>query len=481
MAESDWHMRDLLQFYVSKCRTELLSVSNDQVLADDIFKAVRRVRELMLIMSCMVGAFTPSEIASLNRLDQIRLVAENEAAQMLRIGEEMALLRLWMRTAVGPQWNVGDAIRILRTGQALPSSRFPEMTCDLLTSIKKPFVVPSSLPANAESVREILRESIHIQFTQAKLNHPFIPDRVQLVFNSDDDSVTISAPQEFKIRGIYDHRRWTIMEAEILNDVGSRECRQILQALNISSIGEMCAAALRMATAHRLKVIQEEAHAILASKISSSLFSVKKESAGLGHGFTIGLYRKLEDENFFAKFEMNFDNGDFLLSTNIPGQENDAILADSLPSLSTYISSFERRIREHVFSSMIAPNLSDREIRITKFSLIIPAAALVVSLNDSGSLQLQSTLVPRLKTTVSLSSISRFLQLVQIFEKFVQIESLRMNIPCAVPSDQLVEGAIELVTNPEEMFDLLLKSSWPLPPIQAAYRLPGQDIHLVTI
>ena len=480
MAESDWHMRDLLQFYVSKCRTELLSVSNDQVLADDIFKAVRRVRELMLIMSCMVGAFTPSEIAALNRLDQIRLVAENEAAQMLRIGEEMALLRLWTRTAVGPQWNIPDAIRILRTGQALPSSRFPEMTCDLLTSIKKPFIVPSSLPSNSDSVRAVLRESIHIQFSQAKLTHPFIPDRVQLSFNSDDDSVTISSPEEFKIRGLYDHRRWTIMEAEILNDVGSRECRQILQALNIGSIGEMCAAALRMATAHRLKVMQEEAHALLASKIRSPVFSIKKESAGLGHGFTVHLYRKIDEENFFAKFEMNFDNGDFVLTSNIPGQD-DEYQHTTVPSFSHYVASFETRIRKHIFSEILGPHLADRVIKITKSALIIPDIALVVSLNPSGSLQLQSTLVSECITTVLLSSISRFLQLLQVFEKIVEIEKLRKNMFCAIPSDQLVDGALELVTDSREMFDQLLKSPWPLPPIQAAYKQPGHPLHLVTI
>ena len=426
MAESDWHMRDLLQFYVSKCRTELLSVSNDQVLADDIFRAVRRVRELMLIMSCMVGAFTPSEIAALNRLDQIRLVAENEAAQMLRIGEEMALLRLWTRTAVGPQWNVPDAIRILRSGRSLPSSRFPEMTCDLLTSIKKPFVVPSSVPGNAESVREILRESIQIQFSQAKLNEPFIPDRVQLSFNFDDDSVTIFSPEEFKIRGIYDHRRWTIMEAEILNDVGSRQCRQILQAMNIGSIGEMCAAALRMATAHRLKVMQEEAQAILSSKIPSPVFSIKKESAGLGHGFTISLFPKL-DQNFFAKFEMNFDNGDFILSSNIPETDHETCMPSnsSTPSFSHYISSFERRIRKHVFSDLLVPHLSDRQIGVANSALVLPDLALVVSLNHSGSLHLQSTIVENCSTSVSVSATPRFLQLIEIYEKLVGVENLK--------------------------------------------------------
>jgi hypothetical protein len=462
MAESDWHMRDLLQFYVSKCRAELLSVSDDQVLADDIFKAVRRVRELMLIMSCMVGAFTPSEIAALNRLDQVRLVAENEAAQMLRIGEEMALLRLWTKTAIGPQWNIPDAIRILRTGRPLPSSRFPEMTSDLLTSLTKPFIVPSSLPSNAESVKMILRESIQIQFSQAKTNHPFIPDRVQLSFNPEDDSVTISSSQEFKIRGIYDHRRWTIMEANILNDVSSRECRQILQSLNISSIADMCAAALRMATAHRLKVMQEEAQAILASKVPSPVYSVKKETAGLGHGFTVFLFQKLE-ENYQAKFEMNFDNGDFLVATNIPLEGTTQI---NTATFSQYMASFESRIRHHVFTTL-CQQVEPRAGLITKSALCFPDIHLVVSLNHSGSVQLTSV-DSSCTTSVLVSASFRFLQLVEIFGKMATIRKLDASQICALPLT--TQGTIELVTDTQEMFETLIKSPYPLPPIHAAIR-----------
>ena len=170
------------------------------------------------------------------------------------------------------------------------------------------------------------------------------------------------------------------MEAEILNDVGSRECRQILQALNIGSIGEMCAAALRMATAHRLKVMQEEAHALLASNIPSPVFSIKKESAGLGHGFTVHLHRKIDEENFFAKFEMNFDNGDFVLTSNIPGQD-DEYQHKTVPSFSHYVASFETRIRKHIFSTILAPHLTDRVIKITKSAIIIPDIELVVSLD----------------------------------------------------------------------------------------------------
>ena len=470
MAESDWHMRDLLQFYVSKCRAELLSVSDEQVLADDIFKAVRRVRELMLIMSCMVGAFTPSEIAALNRLDQVRLVAENEAAQMLRIGEEMALLRLWTKTAIGPQWNVPDAIRILRTGRPLPSSRFPEMTSDLLTSLTKPFIVPSNVPSNSESIKLILQESIQLQFSQAKTSHPFIPDRVQLSFNTEDDSVTISSPQEFKIRGIYDHRRWTIMEADILNDVGARQCRQILQSLNISSIADMCAAALRMATAHRLKVMQEEAQAILASKIPSPVFSVKKETAGLGHGFTVCLYPKLE-ENFYAKFEMNFDNGDFIVSTNIDEFQIDI----TTPTFSQYIASFESKIRHHVFTTLSAQIQNETTLLITKSALFFPDVALVVALNHNGSLQLTGD--SACSTSVLVSATSRFLQLVDIFSKMAAIKILDKSLICALPSP--TDGALELVADTQEMFETLLKSPYPIPPIHAAVR--GESINLLVL
>ena len=313
MAEADWHLKDLLSFYVGKCRSELMSVSEDPVRAESMFEAVRRVREIMILMSCMVGAFTPSEIGALHRLDQIRLVAENESAQMLRIGEDMALLRLWVKSATDVQWNVCDAVRLMRTGRLTNTSAFPEMTTDLLTSVKKPFIVPSVLPANSEFIRQNLRTSILSQFNRAKQEAPLIPDRVQIDFSQEDDSVIIFAETEFKLRGIFDHRRWTVIEAQILDDVaGAYKCRQILQALSSSSIGDMSTALLRMATAQKLKIFQDEAIGLTSESALgwSSVYSVSKAKAGLGNGFVVHLYRRLSELSISASFQMNSENGD---------------------------------------------------------------------------------------------------------------------------------------------------------------------------
>lgn len=401
MAEADWHLRDLLHFYVSKCRAELVDVSEDPVRAETVFESVKRVRELMILMSCMVAAFTPAEIAALQRLEQIRLVAENESARMLRIGEEMAMLRVWLKSAIDPQWNVVDAVKLMRSGRPAPASCFPEMTLDLITSVKKPFIVPSCLPDNADPIRRILQTSITSQFAQAKLEPPLVPDRVCLEFNVEDDSVIIQSKGEFMIRGIFDHRRWTIIEAQILDDkAGARQCRQVLQAISNSSIAEMCSAALRMATAQRLKIFQDEAVAA-ANQEWTSIHSVSKPQTGLGNGFTVGLYRKMSEFAFSVQLSMNFDNGDMQVTLNgFP----EAYQVDGCEKFRFFeiIEKIESVIRKYIFHTHI-PGIVSLPSITHEHLLIIPEAGVVVTLSPSGSLLLRLVCVPSACISVSAS------------------------------------------------------------------------------
>jgi hypothetical protein len=326
MSQADLHLKDLLAFYVDQVHQELLSITGDPPQVDTMFNAIKRAREIILVMSCMIGAVTPGDIEAIRKILQIKLVAENESAQMLRVGEDMALLRLWLKSASDPQWNVSDALRILRSGKPTQCSRLPEMTGDLLTSVKKPFVVPSVLPSNADSIRRILRASVFCQFQRAKREAPFVPERVTLAFNDTDDSVTISSAHEFNFRGIFDGRRWTIMEAQILDDAeGAPKCRQILQAISTSPLWEMCTAALRMATAQRLKQFQDEAIQ-LVKEPWSSVHSVSKSKTGLGHGFTLGLFKRIPNEQHQLKLDMKFDNGELIVEPPIPVQARSSLV-----------------------------------------------------------------------------------------------------------------------------------------------------------
>ena len=311
MAEADWHIRDLLLFYVSKCRGELLSASGDPMKAETVFESVKRVREYMLLMSCMVGAITPAEIVALNKLEQIRLVAENESAQMLRIGEDMTMLRMWLKTALDVQWNVLDSVKLLKHGHLSNSSAFPEMTLDLLTSVNKPFVVPSEIPSNWEFIQKSLHASISNQFLQAKSTFPFVPSRVCISFDPVDGSCCLSSADEFRVVGIFDNKRWTILEAQILKDTAP-QCRQILQAINATSVAEICVSALRMATAQRLMNMQKEATLLLSTQNDwSSLYSLTKSKSGLGNSFTVALFKNYP---ISVEFAMNPDNGDLIVS-----------------------------------------------------------------------------------------------------------------------------------------------------------------------
>ena len=401
MSEADLHLKDLLAFYVDKCHKELLSFSEDPVQVDSMQAAIKRTREIVLMMSCMIGAVTPGHIEAIRKISQIKLVAENEAAQMLRVGEDMALLRIWLKSAPDSQWNVADAIRILRTGKATPSSCFPEMTSDLLRSAKKPFVVPSIYPSNAESIRRILRTRVYSQFQRAKQEAPFVPERVTLSFNDEDDSVNISSLSEFFFKGIFDGRRWTIIEAQILDDVkGKQQCRQILQALSESSLAEMCSAALRMATAQKLKLFQDEAVSLI-NEPWSSIHSVTKSKAGIGNGFTLGLYKKLTPlREIKVSFEMDFGNGDIKI-----GGGGIDLEAPYPSNLSGIVKAAEDQIRSLVFKD-IAGILGCGDLDTSSQILNVADAQMVVSLEPSGAISLTPIFTTRIEP-VMISDISR--------------------------------------------------------------------------
>ena len=453
MAEADWHLKDLLSFYVSKCRNEFVGMSEDPVRAETMFEAVKRVREIMILMSCMVGAFTPSEIAALHRLDQIRLVAENEAAQMLRVGEEMAMLRLWLKSAVDPQWNVEDAIRLLHSGRMTSSSSFPEMTSDLLTSVKKQFIVPSSLPANHESVRKILRTSIYTQFAKAKQEPPYVPARVSLEFSDVDDSVILTCPSEFQIRGIFDHRRWTIIEAQILEDeAGRSQCRQVLQAISNSSISEMCTAALRMATAQKLKEFQDEA--VSLTKSWTSIYSVAKAKAGLGNGFTVGLFKRLSLD-IAITFEMNFENGDFIVCTNRP--EISAPTDYYEKSFMEIVQSVELDVSRYVLGVEV-PRLLEGVVGTATAGgiVVIQEAGAGIQLAPSGALLVTPIFTSEI-APISLVDSAKLVPTVQVltfvrgWHSFVARQERDGFKLCAAP--EILPSQIELVRNLRDVFE----------------------------
>lgn len=388
MSEADLHLKDLLSFYVEECHKELLSVSDDTIQVESMLAAIRRTREIILMMSCMIGAVTPGDIEAIRKISQVKLVAENEAAQMLRVGEDMALLRIWLKSAADAQWNVSDAVRLLRTGKPGPSSSFPDMTADLLRSVKKPFVVPSMLPKNVDSIRRILRTWIHAQFQRAKREPPFVPERVTLEFNDEDDSVTVSSGDEFFFRGIYDSRRWTIIEAQILDDVaGKPSCRQILQAISNSSLAEMCSAALRMATAQKLKLFQDEAVGLI-SESWSSVCAVSKSKAGLGNGFTVSLFKKLTLHDIKVNFEMDFENGDLKIEA-----PEFVEIEKPFSDLHAVLRSVEKQVRKFVLSQL------QGILCCNDSALFIPDANSVVILEPSGTL----TMTPQFASPMTYS------------------------------------------------------------------------------
>ena len=460
MAEADWHLKDLLSFYVSKCRSELVNVSEDPVRAETMHEAVKRVREVMILMSCMVGAFTPSEISALHRLDQIRLVAENEAAQMLRVGEDMALLRLWLKSAGDSHWNVTDAIKLLRTGKLSSASSFPEMTTDLLTSVKKPYVVSSTLPSNSASIRRILQTSITSQFSRAKLEPPFVPDRIKLEFSEEDDSVCLSAAGEFYIKGIFDHRRWTIIEAQILDDVaGRRQCRQILQAISNSSIAEMCCAALRMSTAQKLKLFQDEAVEVASHPGWCSIYSVSKAQAGLGNGFTVGLFRKLTEFSFTVNFAMDFDNGDFVVTVN--GHESIVMVDYYEKGFMEIIQDVEAQVRALVFNQYLGSALSGHHPSRTVFAhmLLLADDGVAIVLNPSGTATIRMGAVSDESISCSINSVDipKFNQYIELAVfasrtwKAIATKTAEGWTQCALPPDAS-GGVVELTLSFDEFF-----------------------------
>jgi hypothetical protein len=408
MSEADLHLKDLLSFYVEECHKELLSVVDDPVQVESMLGAIKRTREIILMMSCMIGAVTPGDIEAIRKISQIRLVAENESSHMLRVGEDMALLRIWLKSAADPQWNITDAIRLFRTGRPSPASCFPEMTGDILRSVKKPFVVPSTLPRGSEELRRVLRTWVFTQFQQAKREPPYVPARISLQYNDEDDSVTVSSPNEFYFRGIYDSRRWTIIEAQILDDeAGKANCRQILQALANSTLSEMISAVLRMATAQKLKKFQDEAIA-LSNAAWSSVSTVAKLKAGIGNGFTVSIFKKLSVEMKIS-FEMDFSNGELLVKLDRNSTDDIPIeVQGPFDEFGPIIQSVEHQVRKWYLGSIIAQavEISDGQLICEDRVVFFPESQIMISINASGRLTLKSTFT-HLIDPVVVSDLSR--------------------------------------------------------------------------
>lgn len=447
MSQADWHLRDLLQFYVSRCQKELLFGTGGDVDAQQLFEAVQRVRELMLLMSCMVGAFTPSEIQALNRLEQVRLVAENQSAQMLRIGEDMAMLRLWMKTALDPQYNMVDAVKILSTGRMRP---LPEMTLDLLTSFKKPFIVPTVLPD--PSIGQSLRELITFEFRRAKSHPPYIPSRIALSFHPDDDSVIITSPGEFHIRGIFDKRSWTIMEAQILDDTqGAPMCRRILQlTCRNSTIAEMCCAILKMATAQRIKVMYDEAAGLIDKK--TVVCSLSKSQSGLGQGFKAGLFKRLD---VVVEFGMNQETGDLQVGSldGLEGKTFFQIIDIVIAQIETQVmTDLARLLVDRGVSAIVAGNVL--VVDAVVIVVLTPNGLLSVSAPSVGTHSSVTCLVPSENepgTVLDIVKIFLFLVRCQTEQKMKERDRW---VRCALPNDIDV---MELPTDVNETLNILLQ------------------------
>jgi hypothetical protein len=80
-------------------------------------------------------------------------------------------------------------------------------------------------------------------------------------------------------------------------------------------------------------------------------------------------------------------------------------------------------------------------------------------------------------------------KLAQIFQCYTKLSSAKKLVSektssgfqlCAVPQHELVDGAIEYVTQQDELVACLFRQALPLPPILVAFRHLNQT-HLITI
>ena len=220
-------IQDVLKFYIgTACYDKLQSTLSANPSTEQLWFCVREIREVLLLVSTLLGAFPRKKLEQISRLNRKSLTLENRLHRVEKLGEDFVMLRQWTRSAQDAQWNIHAAASLHARGSPAPG--LPALTGDLLLSHKKPFVVVNEVKKCAVEIQRRQRAILHAKFQQLK-SEGKIPHRVEYAF-LEDSSIRVKSPGEFEFTGIYDGKRWFIVKASLVaNDKAGLGFREVLQ------------------------------------------------------------------------------------------------------------------------------------------------------------------------------------------------------------------------------------------------------------
>ena len=264
-------LHDVLKFYISGvCKEALLSPlsSPHPPSSEQLWKSIRQVREVLILLATVMGAFPRKKLDQISRLSRQSLALENRYYRVEKLGEDMAILRQWARNAQDAQWDVQSAVRLL-SGSAGP--HLPRLLPDLLISAKKPFVVVQSAGARSEALETRLQARVMEKFCALKTEKR-IPERAQLEFLPGAEIAVSSS--DFRFVAIFDTKRWFVLEARLFgSDFGAAAFRSVLQA---AKEDEIVSTAFRVASLARLRQMTADA-SLMAKDANSMIGAVDRD------------------------------------------------------------------------------------------------------------------------------------------------------------------------------------------------------------
>ena len=225
---------DLVRFYVSHVSQTALAAAVESQRLEDLWAATRTVRECLILLATVLGAFPRKKLEQISRLKRKALDLENSMHKIDRLGEDMVLLRLWCRNAQDAQLPIETAVRLVTAGK--DERLLPSLTADLVLCAKLPYVVVDKCTGD---ISGLLQSKVARQFAVWKANGE-IPERATLQFAADGVLEISSLSGDFSVKCVYDMKRWFVVEARIFGNL-SENFKTVVQQFPVKRAFQVAA------------------------------------------------------------------------------------------------------------------------------------------------------------------------------------------------------------------------------------------------
>jgi hypothetical protein len=321
---------DVLHFYTQQSLSLLHDLTRSPTQLTDlesVWLCTRKIREFLIILATLLGGFPRKKLEQINQLKRKALNLEQKMHIVNCLGDDMVMLRFWVKGAVDREWAVEEAMRLV----ARRSLYLPSLMSDMILCQKQPFVTRRLTKEQELLADEILRSKLSLLFSHWQ-NTGEIKETCRWEIQS-GGMVTlwnfVNNQTEFKIRAIFDTKQWFVIEAELFGHKDLIAFREILQRsvkieagdanAPVNLKGNLFQKACRFASSARLRQWCYEAHQLKSSSSSSPIQGVEISIQGTA---TFMFPRNLKisvtvNDHGKALFEKFSDNSEILLDQSL--------------------------------------------------------------------------------------------------------------------------------------------------------------------